>query len=155
MDGQALSARSACLGESCRAVGLDFSVAPSTAGHWDRRYQRPKIAAAQPMGGDRRSKPTQQGGWIAERLAQASELTPGEVRAELAERGIAVSYASVWRAVRRLGCEKGTIFNTRKTAENISQNWVAQPAMSALAKRWMPDPAHNDSTWQGASPTRT
>lgn len=90
-------------GRSCRDVGSAFSVAPSTAGNWYRRYQRTSSYAARPMGGDRRSKLTEHAGWIAERLAQASELTLGEVRDDLARRGIMASYATVWRTVRRLG----------------------------------------------------
>ncbi len=90
-------------GRSCRDVGSAFAVAPSTAGNWYRCYQRTKSYAARPMGGARRSKLTEQADWIADRLAQASELTLGEVRDELAGRGISVSYTSVWRMVRRLG----------------------------------------------------
>jgi transposase len=90
-------------GRSCRDVGLAFAVAPSTAGNWYRRYRRTSSYAARPMGGDRRSKLGDQASWIADRLAQASELTLGEVREDLAKRGIEVSYASVWRMVRRLG----------------------------------------------------
>lgn len=90
-------------GRSCRDVGSAFDVAPSTAGNWYRRYQRTSSYAARPMGGDRRSKLGDQADWIAERLAQKSELTLGEVRADLAKRGVEVSYASVWRMVRRLG----------------------------------------------------
>lgn len=90
-------------GRSCRDVGSAFDVAPSTAGNWYRRYQRTTSYAARPMGGDRRSKLTEQAGWIADRLAHASELTLGEVRDDLAKRGIEVSYASVWRTVRQLG----------------------------------------------------
>jgi transposase len=90
-------------GGSCRDVGSIFEVAPSTAGNWYRRYQSTNSYAARPMGGDRRSKLTAQADWIAKRLAEASELTLGEVRAELAKRDIKVSYTSVWRMVRRLG----------------------------------------------------
>ena len=56
-----------------------------------------------PTGGDRRSKLTGEAGWIGERLAEMPELTLEEVRRDLAGRGVAVSYASVWRTVRRLG----------------------------------------------------
>lgn len=90
-------------GRSCREVGAAFDVAPSTAGNWWRRYKRERSHAARPMGGDRRSKLVDQAGWIGERLAGTPELTLGEVRSELAERGVAVSYASVWRTVRKLG----------------------------------------------------
>jgi transposase len=90
-------------GRSCREVGAAFAVAPSTAGNWYRRYRRESSHAARPMGGDRRSKLLEQAGWIGERLAEKPELTLGEVRSELAQRGIEVSYASVWRTVRKLG----------------------------------------------------
>lgn len=90
-------------GRSCRDVGGAFDVAPSTAGNWYRRHQQTQSHAALAMGGDRRSKLTKHADWIAARLAQTSELTLGEVRDELAGRGISVSYASVWRMVRRLG----------------------------------------------------
>lgn len=90
-------------GQSCRAVGDAFAVAPSTAGNWYRRYRATRSYAARPMGGDRRSKLTGEAGWIADRLDEARGLTLVEVRDELAQRDIAVSYTSVWRIVRRLG----------------------------------------------------
>ena len=64
-------------GRSCRDVGSAFDVAPSTAGNWYRRYRQTSGYAARSMGGDRRSKLGEQAGWIAERLAQKSELTLG------------------------------------------------------------------------------
>lgn len=90
-------------GRSCREVGAAFDVAPSTAGNWYRRYRRESSHAARPMGGDRRSKLLEQAGWIGEQLAETPELTLGEVRSNLARRGVDVSYASVWRTVRKLG----------------------------------------------------
>ena len=90
-------------GRSCREVGTSFDVAPSTAGNWYRRYRRESSHAARPMGGDRRSKLLKHMGWIGERLAEGPELTLGEVRSDLAERGVEVSYACVWRTVRKLG----------------------------------------------------
>lgn len=90
-------------GRSCRDVAAAFDVAPSTAGNWWRRYQRENSHAARPMGGDRRSKLLDEADWIGERLAEVPELTLGEVRSDLARRGVEVSYASVWRTVRKLG----------------------------------------------------
>ncbi|MEH3039477.1 MAG: helix-turn-helix domain-containing protein [Sphingomonas paucimobilis] len=90
-------------GRNCREVGAAFDVAPSTAGNWWRRYRSESSHTARPMGGDRRSKLLEQAGWIGERLAEVPELTLDEVRSELAGRGIEVSYASVWRMVRKLG----------------------------------------------------
>lgn len=90
-------------GQSCRAAGEAFDLAPSTAGNWYRRYRATSSYAARPMGGDRRSKLTDEAGWIAERLDETCGLTLVEVRDELARRDIEVSYPSVWRIVRRLG----------------------------------------------------
>lgn len=90
-------------GRSCRDVGSVFDIAPSTAGNWYRQYRRTSSYAPRPMGGDRRSKLLEQADWIAERLAATPELTLGEVQGDLAGRGVCVSYASVWRTVRRLG----------------------------------------------------
>jgi transposase len=90
-------------GRTCREVGDAFNVAPSTAGNWYRLYRRTRSYAARPMGGDRRSKLSGEAVWIAERLAQSCALTLVEVREELAQRGVPVSYTSVWRMVRRLG----------------------------------------------------
>ena len=103
-------------GRSCRDVGTAFDVAPSTAGNWYRRYRAESSHAARPMGGDRRSKLLEQADWIAERLAGTPELTLGEVRDDLAGRGVCVSYASVWRTVRKLGLrhKKRTIFATEQ-----------------------------------------
>lgn len=90
-------------GRSCRDVGEVFNVAPSTAGNWYRQYRRTNSYAPRAIGGDRRSKLTQEAGFIAERLAATPRLTLHDVREELAQRGVHVSYASVWRTVQRLG----------------------------------------------------
>jgi transposase len=55
------------------------------------------------MGGDHRSKLTAEASWLSERLSAVPELTLTEVCGDLADRGIEVSYASVWRTVKKLG----------------------------------------------------
>lgn len=90
-------------GRSCRDVGAAFGIAPSTAGNWHRQYCRTQSYSARPMGGDRRSKLGAEATWIADRLAAVPDMTLKDVRHELCERGIEVSYASVWRTVKRLG----------------------------------------------------
>lgn len=109
-------------GRSCREVGAAFHVAPSTAGNWWRRYQRERHHAARPVGGDRRSKLLEQADWIGERLAATPELTLNEVRSELAGRGFQVSYASVWRTVRRLRLrhKKRTICATEQYRPDVA-----------------------------------
>ena len=90
-------------GGSCRDVGAQFGVAPSTAGNWHRRYRRTKSYAPLAIGGDRRWKLAEEIGWIAQRLAAVPDLTLAEVRSDLAARGVEVSYAGVQRTVKRLG----------------------------------------------------
>ena len=109
-------------GRSCRDVGAVFHVAPSTAGNWYRQYRRTSSYAPRPMGGDRRSKLLEQADRIAERLASTPELTLGEVRDDLAGRGIKVSYASVWRIVKRLGLrhKKRTIYASEQDRLDVA-----------------------------------
>lgn len=90
-------------GGSCRDVAAQFGIAPSTAGHWHRRYRRTKSYAPLAIGGDRRSKLLGELVWISERLAGVPDLTLAEVRVDLEARGILVSYAGVQRTVKRLG----------------------------------------------------
>jgi transposase len=101
-------------GRSCRDVGTVFNVAPSTAGNWYRQYQRTNSYAPRALGGDRRSKLTQEAAFIAERLAATPRLTLRDIREELALRGIRVSYASVWRTVQRLGLRHKKNHHLRK-----------------------------------------
>jgi transposase len=90
-------------GGSCREVAAQFCIAPSTAGHWYRRYRQTKSYAPLAIGGDRRSKLLGELAWISERLAKVPDLTLAEVRGDLALRGVEVSYAGVQRTVKRLG----------------------------------------------------
>ncbi len=90
-------------GGSCREVGRSFSIAPSTAGNWYRRYRETRSHAAKAMGGDRRWKLAKEVDWLAQRLAETPDLTLAEVQSDLAARGTHVSYAAVCRTVKRLG----------------------------------------------------
>ena len=49
-------------GGSCRDVGAHYGIAPSTAGHWHRRYRQTKSYAPLVIGGDRRWKLAQEVG---------------------------------------------------------------------------------------------
>ena len=99
-------------GRTCGEAGQIFGVAPSTAGNWYRRYQLTSGYSALPMGGDHRSKLTAEASWISERLSAVPELTLTEVRGDLADRGIEVSYASVWPTVKKLGLRFKKEFST-------------------------------------------
>lgn len=114
-------------GRSWRDGGAVFAVAPSTAGTWYRRYRRESSHAARPTGGDRRSKLLDQAGWTGDRLAQTSEPTLGEVRSDLAGRGIEVGYASVWRTVRTLGLRHKKGRSTRPGRTGLTSPSHARP----------------------------
>lgn len=90
-------------GGDCRSVGAAFGVAPSTAGNWHRLYRRTQSYSARPMGGDRRSKLRAHDAHIAALLDGACDLRLIDVQADLAERGVLVSWSTVRRTVKRLG----------------------------------------------------
>lgn len=89
-------------GLSRRQAAMLFDVGVSTVIRWARRARETGSAAARPMGGDRRSllvgEPRV---WLLERVAAEPDLTLEELRDELAERGIAVGYGTVWRFFER------------------------------------------------------
>ena len=75
-------------GGSCRNVGAQFGVAPSTAGNWHRQYRRTKSYVPLAIGGDRRWKLGEEVGWIARRLAAVPDLTLAEVRGVIWRRAV-------------------------------------------------------------------
>lgn len=89
-------------GQSCRAAGALFGVAPSTAGNWHRLYRRTHSVAARPMGGDHRSKLTEHADEVR-RLLEGSDLRLVDVRDTLAAQGVVVGTSTVQRIVKRLG----------------------------------------------------
>jgi len=90
-------------GGNCRSVGATFEVAPSTAGNWHRLYRRTQSYSARPMGGDHRSRLLDHEAHVAALLAAKCDLRLIDVQANLAERGVLVSWSTVRRAVKRLG----------------------------------------------------
>lgn len=132
--------RDVACGRSCRDVAAIFNVAPSTAGNWYRRYQRTSNYSARPMGGDHRSKLLSEAAWIAERLATVPNMTLGDIRMELAERDIKVSYASVWRTVTRLGlrlkkCASTPVSRTGSTSRSRARSGVSHN-VGSISHRW-------------------
>lgn len=89
-------------GLSRRQAAELFDVGISTVIRWTRRSRETGSAAAKPMGGDRRSVLVgERRVWLLERVAAEPDLTLEELRDELAERGIAVGYGTVWRFFER------------------------------------------------------
>ncbi len=84
-------------GMSRRKAAAVFDVSPSSAVKWMLKHRRTGSVAAQPMGGDRRSKLRTERDWLLERSEAESDLTLEELRAELEERGVRVGYGTVQR----------------------------------------------------------
>ena len=83
-------------GESCRSVAATFKVSVASVVKWSQRYRRTGSAAARPMGGNRPYVLACERDWLLKRLGEQPDITLRALLAELAERGITVSYYAVW-----------------------------------------------------------
>ncbi len=87
-------------GQSRRGVARLLDLDKSTVILWVKQYRATGKQAAERMGGRRRFALLGERDWLLARLAAAPNLTGRALRAELAERGIKVSYDTVWRFLR-------------------------------------------------------
>jgi transposase len=83
-------------GESCRAVAATFKVSVASVVKWSQRFRTTGSAAARPVGGNRPYALSSERDWLLKRLAEQPDVTLRALLAELAERGIKVSYYAVW-----------------------------------------------------------
>jgi transposase len=83
-------------GECCRKVASTFGVSVASVVKWSQRFRATGSAAARPMGGNRPYALTGERGWLLSRLSEKPDVTLRTLVAELAERGIVVSYYAVW-----------------------------------------------------------
>jgi transposase len=83
-------------GESCRAVAETFQVSIASVVKWSQRFRATGSAAARPVGGNRPYALAEERDWLLSRLAEKPDVTLRALLAELAERGIKVSYYAVW-----------------------------------------------------------
>lgn len=88
-------------GMSRRQAAALFGVGISTVVNWVKRWRSSGSVAAKPMGGDHRSRLTNERSWILERIDAVPDLTLEELRDELKERGVIVGYGTVWRFFER------------------------------------------------------
>jgi transposase len=90
-------------GQSCRAVGRLFGVAPSTAVKWAQREVRTGSVCPGKMGGHRRPILEPHRGWLLAEVRACPEITLAMLRELLAGRGVEVSHDTVWRFLRACG----------------------------------------------------
>ena len=90
-------------GDSVRAVATIFTVSVASVVRWSQRLRRTGSAARGEMGGHRACILIGERGWLMERIAAEPEVTVRRLMTELAERGVVVSYGTVWNFIHREG----------------------------------------------------
>ena len=91
-------------GKSNRAIAALFGVSPSAVSKWSGRYRTTGSADAKQMGGHRKAILRDEREWLHARIsAPDSDVTLRGLLAELADRGIVVSYGTLWNFMHREG----------------------------------------------------
>lgn len=100
-------------GLSHRQVGERFGVSAASVSRWRTLERERGDARPRPMGGDQRSREIEAHGEVILALYEAErDITLQELRAVLAERGIAIGYGGLWRFFQRRGI---TVKKRRRT----------------------------------------
>jgi transposase len=90
-------------GETVRSVAALFGVSVSCVVKWSLRYRVSGSAAPAKMGGYRRPILEKERDWILARIEANPSITLKGLQAELADRGVKVSYGAVWTFVHAHG----------------------------------------------------
>ena len=90
-------------GLSCRSVARTFMVSVSSVVKWSQRRRAVGSPAALKMGGRRRYVVAREKDWLIARIAEKPDLTLRALLAELAERGLVVSYYALWHFLQHEG----------------------------------------------------
>src|SRR3954468_23122 len=100
-------------GLSHRQAGERFGVSAASVSRWRGLERERGDAKPKPMGGDQRSHAIEAHGALIVSLYEATpDITLQELRAALAERGVSVSYRSLWRFFDR---HRITVKKSRRT----------------------------------------
>jgi transposase len=84
-------------GRTCRETAALFGVSVASVVKWSQRFRATGSAAAKPMGGHRRPVLAGERDWLLARIAAKPDLTLKALLAELAGRGLVVSYGALWK----------------------------------------------------------
>ncbi len=90
-------------GETCRAIGERFGIAPSTVVKWSRRVRETGSPAPAKFGGYRTCTLEPHRAFIIAQIEKVPHLTLHGLKDLLAKRGIMVSHDTVWRFLHREG----------------------------------------------------
>jgi transposase len=100
-------------GMSCRQAAARFGVSASSAIRWRSRVRTQGDARPGPLGGDRRSgRVESHADLILGLVDRQTDITLAELRTALAEQGVAVGIATLWRFFRR---RRITLKKSRRT----------------------------------------
>lgn len=99
--------------DTVRVVAKTFGVSESSVVKWSQRFRATASAAAKPMGGRRHFVLAGQRAWLLDRIELDSSVTLRRLQAELAERGVTVSYGAVWDFVH----EEGLSFKKKRAGQ--------------------------------------
>ena len=121
-------------GESCRSVAKRFEVSVASVVKWSQRYRATGSPAAKRMGGYRPYVLAGERDWLLARIMAAPDLTLRSLLAELADRGVKVSYFAVWHFFEHEGISfkkkpaRGRAGSTRRGAPAKALAAVSGPA---------------------------
>lgn len=91
-------------GMTCRQVAEIYGIAVSSVVKWSQRERATGSVAAKPMGGHRPVILTGERNWLLGRInAPDSDVTLRGLQAELSQRGVVVSYGTLWNFMHREG----------------------------------------------------
>jgi transposase len=90
-------------GMTRRGVARLLRVSASSAVRWMARFTATGERTAKPRGGESRSPLAPHGEWLLRLVAEEPDLTLGEIRGRLRERGVEVAVSSIWRFYDRHG----------------------------------------------------
>jgi len=141
-------------GKSCRMVAATFKVSIASVVKWSQRFRATGSAAARPMGGTRAYALAGERDWLLGRLTEKPDVTLRALLAELAERGIKVSYYAVWHFFEHEG------ISFKKSLHASEQDRPDVARRRAQWKRYQGklDPARLvfiDETWAKTNMTRS
>jgi putative transposase len=106
-------------GESVRSVAAILKVSVSSVVKWSQRYRQTGSAAAGEMCGHRPRVLLPQRDWILARTSNGQPFTLRGLQAELAERGVAADYRTVWSFVHA----EGLSFKKKRSAQRAGSSW--------------------------------
>ena len=107
-----------------RAVATIFTVSVASVVRWSQRLRRTGSAAGGKMGGlgPALSLENGAGSWSGSRPA---EVTVRGLMTELAERGVAVSYGTVWNFIHREGMSfKKNVLPAEQDRPDVARRWA-------------------------------